>query len=373
MLRSVLRFFVVAALCVLSSVVDGQEKGRRKKESITAESKKTTGETPKADKSAVETKTVGDKKTKKRKKGPPLPLFQLEGMGGIGLNPTAYVINPEPIDERGIFGLPAMGTTFVFHKNSGYDLTAVHVSETLFKRLELSYSHWNFQLGGYPTRIKGLTQRLGVPGGVDIRTRHIGVDVFNTKLMFLDENAWGIPYIPAMSFGISAKWNQDIHKIDRRLGGYLQAQGYRHDKSVDFVWTATKTITKLDIGKKNILPNPLLLTGGIRVSDGAQLGILGFTGRKQATFEGSIAYFLNDWIAIAAEYRGKPSTLRGDDDAAAGEPDLGLVANEDDWWDVAAAFVLSEDLTFSLAYAQLGDIGDVSANGAWYFQLKYEF
>ncbi|NOZ21392.1 MAG: DUF3034 family protein [Planctomycetes bacterium] len=360
---------VIIAVCVLCLVVTGQDKGPEK----AGPAAKTRNGADGVAKKTVQTDPPAKPEKKERKKRPPLPLFQLEGMGGIGLNPTAYVINPEPIDENGIFGLPAVGSTYVFHKNSGFDLYAVHISETLFKRLELSYSHWNFQLGGYPARIKGLTQRLGVPGGIDIRTRHIGVDVFNMKALFLDENAWDIPFIPAMSFGVSFKWNQDIHKIDRRLGGYLQAQGYEHDHSADLVWTFTKTFSKINIGDKSILPNPFLVTGGVRVSDGAQLGILGFTGRKRATFEGSVVYFINDWVAIGAEYRGKPFSLRGDDDWAAGEPDLGLVANEDDWWDVCAGFVLSENLTFSLAYAHLGDIADRQVNGAWYFQLKYEF
>lgn len=313
-------------------------------------------------------KDLADKaEPKGREKGAPLPLFQLEGMGGIGLNPTAYVLNPTPIDPKGIFGLPSVGTTLVTSPNDGLDLTAVHVSETVFKRLELGYTHWNFQLGGYPARIQGLTQSLGVPGGIDMGTRHIGVDIFNMKALFLDENAWDIPYIPAMSFGVSFKWNQDIHRINDRLGGYLEAQGYKHDKSTDLVWTFSKTIPK-----PFTLPNPILVTGGIRVSDGAQLGILGYTGRSRATFEGSIVYFLNDRIAFGAEYRGKPYTLRGDDQGL-GEGDLGVVGREDDWWDVCLAFVLSKNLTFSLAYADLGHVADMKVDGAWYFQLKYEF
>ncbi len=70
-------------------------------------------------------------------KSPPLPLQNVEGFGGILLTGSAYLINPS--DEDKVFGLPALGVTYV-NVGDGRHMEAFTVSETFWGRFELGYA-----------------------------------------------------------------------------------------------------------------------------------------------------------------------------------------------------------------------------------------
>ena len=51
----------------------------------------------------------------------------------------------------------------------------------------------------------------------------------------------------------------------------------------------------------------------------------------------------------------------------------GVLGPESDWWTIAASYILNKHTTFCVGWGNLGNLVDSQANGAWCFQMKYEF
>ena len=98
---------------------------------------------------AVQTVFAGEKT-----KAPPLPLQNVEGFGGILITGSAYLINPS--EEGTVFGLPALGVTYV-NIGDGRHMEAFTVSETLWGRIEFGYALNHFGLDKLPEDIKAAT------------------------------------------------------------------------------------------------------------------------------------------------------------------------------------------------------------------------
>lgn len=93
------------------------------------------------------------------------------------------------------------------------------------------------------------------------------------------------------------------------------------------------------------------------------LGLLGFGGDRNDDYrvklEGSVALFINDRLAIGAEYRAKPDNLS--------------VFREDAFKDVFIAFVPTKSLALTAAYAYLGTIADKRSQSAVYLSGQLSF
>ena len=107
----------------------------------------------------------------------------------------------------------------------------------------------------------------------------------------------------------------------------------------------------------------MLVSGTVRATRANQLGLLGFGGdlndRYRIQFEGSAAIFLNDNIAIGAEYRAKPNNLSA--------------YREDDYQDVFLAWVPNKHIAVTGAWAYLGQIADKRRQGGVYLSLQTGF
>ena len=112
------------------------------------------------------------------------------------------------------------------------------------------------------------------------------------------------------------------------------------------------------------MAGPVLLTAGLRLSQGAQLGFLGFQDEYYGTFEGSVVYFPRQWLCVAYEYRQKP-------DPYGQIP--GLINEEDDWHAIDVALILDDHATLCAGYGHFGMLANDNANGAWFLQLKRNF
>ena len=90
----------------------------------------------------------------------------------------------------------------------------------------------------------------------------------------------------------------------------------------------------------------MLVNATARLTKANQAGLLGFGSatddNHRLQFEGSVAYQLSRRAVIGAEYRSKPDNL--------------AIAREDDWWDLFAAYALTDNLTVTAAYVDLGSI-----------------
>jgi len=286
-------------------------------------------------------------------KAPPLPFHTIEGYGGGAITPMAYLVNPGPKDC--FFGKPAAALSV---GNFGdKQLSAITVTETLFDRIELGYGCDRLGLGDLPNDIQDTTK-------TDIETGDVWRHNFNVRFLLVKEDTClaGIP-LPAITAGVHVKYNDGIAQINDNLGGALSTIGYRHDSGTDFTLTMTKNIAKL-VGR------PLFLTAGLRESEAAQLGFLGFGDTYHTTFEGNIVYMPTDRIVLAYEFRQKADPYGT---IASSEPGEFLIGPENNWHAIDAAYILNKHTTLCAGWGHLGNLANSEANGSWWMQIKYEF
>jgi hypothetical protein len=279
-------------------------------------------------------------------KGPPLPFLTIEGVGGGAITPMAYLVNPG--DECHLFGKPSVAMDWINAGAKNLDMFAI--SDTLNQRVEIGYSVERLGLGSLPSAIQTATGK------------YIGSDVwlhnFDVRGLVIKENTcFGGLQMPAITLGVDAKYNGDIDDINTTLGGALTKIGYSNPAGVDFTLTATKTFPKF-------FGRPVIASAGLRLSEAADVGFLGFGSTYRATFEGNVACLLTDHILVAYEFRQKTDPY--------GEIP-GLIGTESNWHAIDLAYILNKHTTFVAGWAALGVLCNTTENGAWYLQLKHEF
>ena len=277
---------------------------------------------------------------------PPLPLHGVEGYGGIAITYSAYLTNPA--QKGAIFGKPSFGAGAVIAESGKY-LGFATVSETLWDRLELGYGFNALSLDDFPGAIKDAT-------GVQISDDFVYLHNFNARLALLKEGDFGQTWIPATTVGIHYKYNSTIDNIDKELGGALTSLGIEDNKGIDYTLYASKMFT--------FLPRPVLLNVGVRNTEAAHIGLLGFTGDRDFVFEGNAVVFVTDRLALGAEYRQKPDSYN---------QIPGLLGGEDDWWSLVFGYVANNHLTVSGGYFNLGQVLNHKENTALALKVKYEF
>ncbi len=204
-------------------------------------------------------------------------VTQIEGVAGGGLAPWALIAGYGTRDQIG-------ASAFFTHLNSDdFRLDTAGVAVGIFDRIELSYARQTFDLGST------------VPG------EDIAQDIFGAKLKVAGDAIFAQDtWLPQIAVGIQHKRNRDFDFVPRLLGA-------KRGHGTDFYIAATK----LTIG--GLAGRNVLLNGTVRASKANQLGLLRFGGDKKdryaPQFEGSIAMFLEDNLAVGAEYRSKPDNL----------------------------------------------------------------
>jgi len=284
-------------------------------------------------------------------KGPPLPLHQIEGNGGIFSTLSAYIVNPPRNGE--ILGRPSVGFSYV---NIGHDvnLEALTITESPWKRIELGYGWDRLGLGDLPA---ALQSALGSYKGPD----EVQLHNFNVRGQLLKEGEFDQKWIPALTLGVHYKYNDgiaDVRKAVTAAAGSdaLGAAGITHDAGADFTLYASKLFTQL--------PRPVLVELGGRATDGVWNGLGGFTAHYSFLFEGNVVVFLTKQLALAAEYRQQPNDYK---------PIGNLVKAESDWWTIDAAYVVNNHLTLAAGYGHFGNVLNHQANGVWGVTTKWEF
>jgi len=278
-------------------------------------------------------------------KGLPLPFHTIEGYGGGAITPIAYLVNGG--GKNTAFGYPSVAFSYV---NAGSkDLEAFTISETLFNRVELSYGADRFGLGG----LRGALLKKGAP---DIGSE-VWLHNFNARLALIDEGGFGQAWIPAVTIGAHYKYNSDIARINTQLGNALGSIGYRHNSGEDFTLTVSKTFPK-------VFDRPLILSAGLRESQAADLGILGFSNQWNTTFEGNIVYVPADWLLVAYEFRQKNNPYN---------TIPGLIGDETNWHAIDVSWLISKHATLVAGVGAFGTLANSEANSAFWLQLKYEF
>jgi hypothetical protein len=270
---------------------------------------------------------------------PPLPVHTIEGGGGGAVTNIAYPVNARPKDE--LFGLPSVSYTYLNLADKATHTAAV--TQTLYGRIELGYAFTYLSLGD-------LDNDLGA--GQDNLQMH----TFTARVLALEEGTLAT-WNPAVTVGAHLKHNHGVDRLDQQIGGALTTLGYDKDWGVDFTITGSKMLP-------DVLGRPMIVSAGVRFTEGAWGGLVGFTHEYQAALEASAVWLITDNIFVAYEYRMMPD--------AYGE--LGAIVQEEtDWHIVDVGWIINEHATLTGLYGYLGNIVDSNVPAAFAVQLKFEF
>lgn len=255
-------------------------------------------------------------------------VSNVEGAAGGGLA-TWAVIGGEETDD-GIGG--SLHATYV--PLDDYSLTGFGAAIGYRDRIEVSYAHNTFDTHDVGAALglgKGFTFKQDVIGA---KLRLFGNAVY-------DQDSW----LPQVSVGAQYK--------HAARGAIIHAVGGQHTSGTDFYVAASKVL----------LRQSLVLDGTVRVTKANQFGLLGFGGDRSDAyhpqFEGSAAVLVSRHLAIGGEYRTKPDNLG--------------FAQEDDSYDLFAAWAPVRHLTLTAAYVDLGDIATVKAQHGAFLSLQASF
>jgi hypothetical protein len=294
-------------------------------------------------------------------KGPPLPFITIEGAGGGAFTPMAYLVNPA--GECEVWGKPSVAYDYIGLGRKNLD--ALMVTENLLGRIEFGFAADRLGLGTLPYDIN---RTLATdPADLPINNSDVWLYNFSTRFLMVKENSNDLQWLPAVTFGADIKYNADIANINHELGGALTTIGYDHDTSVDFTLTATKTVAKGFFGR------PLILTAGLRESQGADLGFLGFSDKYTASFEGSIAILPFDKLLLAYEFRQKSSPYGTIGPGGTIDLPNELIGSENNWHGFDIGYIIDKHTTLVGGFGIFGNLANANANDAWWLQLKYEF
>jgi hypothetical protein len=277
---------------------------------------------------------------------PPIPFHSIEGASGVFITETAYFANMPEGD--GWFGKPSMAvhTAKLGHK----DMVATTITTNFFKRVEVGYSFMRVGLGDWPEDVRTMTTMHP--------QNHVKMHTFGARVLLINEGQWGCTWVPAVTAGVRYKHNDSIWNINRDLGGACETLvGVDDNDGIDVTLTASKMFV-------GILPRPFILSAGVRSTEAAQIGLLGFSGDRDIVFEGNAVFFLTDRLLLAGEFRQKPD-------------DLGRVGScmgaEHDWWTVCLGYIVTNQLTAAAGFGNFGNIANHEEDQVWAAQLKWEF
>jgi len=273
------------------------------------------------------------------------PSSTIEGYGGGHITPTAYLSELSHIQAPA--SMPSL--SFQFYKFGSRDVESLSISDTFFGRIELSYNLSRLGLGSLDKDIRDQTGR-------DIARNDVYLHTFNLRGMLVPENYFKCS--PAITAGIHFKYNDTIQTIDRRSGNLLNNMGLERSNGIDYTLTLSKTF------KDPLFHRSTSVSGGLRFSQAAQLGYLGFGDAYRLTCEGNIFYNPVDNLWLGYEIRQKKSPYRGNSR---------LIGDEDWWHAFSIRYRLGTNLSISAMYGLFGHFANSNDDNAWGIQLKYKF
>ncbi len=250
----------------------------------------------------------------------------IEGSSGGGIATWATIAGRE--SDRGV-GVSAHVTGAEL-PDFGWQSHGVAIGYR--NRIELSYARQNFD-----TRRAG--EALGIGRGYTLNQ-----DIFAAKVRLLGDTVYGDPLVPQISIGVQHKVNRD--------GPVALAVGAADTKGTDFTISATKLV----------LSHSVLVGAAARMTKANEGGLLGHGSAAGSgysiQFEGSAAYQLSRRAVVGAEFRTKPDNL-------------GL--GEDDWFDLFAAYAVTDNLTVTAAYVDLGSIATFEKQRGGFLSAQLAF
>jgi hypothetical protein len=255
-------------------------------------------------------------------------VTNIEGAAGGGLATWAVITGYETRD--GVGG--NVHATYVSLPD--YTLRDYGAAVGLFNRVELSYTRQEFDTGSTGAK-------LGLGDGFTFDQ-----DVWGAKVRLIGDAVYDQDSaLPQISVGVQSK-TANQNAIIHAIGG-------KSNTGVDYYVAATKVL----------LDQSLVLDATLRETKANQTGLLGFGGDKSdayhTEFEGSAGYLISKRLLLGGEFRTKPSNLG--------------FAQENNWWDLFAAYALNKHLSATLAYVDLGSIATFRNQHGAYISLQAGF
>jgi hypothetical protein len=245
-------------------------------------------------------------------------LNQIEGSGGGGIVPWATLAGYDSQEQISVNAF----TTQV--DIDDYRLNVLGVSASFYDRVEVSVAQHRFDLktlgGDIKQNVYGIKYRL------------YGDVVYST---------W-----PQFSVGIQHKELDD--------GSIATAVGADNSRSGTDIYLAA---TKVHLGA--VAGFNAVWSLAARATKANQLGLLGFGGVNNDSYqimaEASAGILFSRHLAVGVEYRQKPDNL-------------GL--GEEDWVDLFVSYIPNKNLSFTLAWAELGSIAGAKDQQGLYLSLN---
>ncbi len=252
-----------------------------------------------------------------------LPATNMEGVGGCGLNPFAYLTNP---GKGKAVGMPQVGIWNVGLTEANMNWTAGAVNITLYDRVELGVSH----------------EFIDMENGPNVDKNNLSM-----KVNLIPENFQDMNYMPAISAGLI--WKTTDYP------------GVRNKSDADYYIAATKTI--------KTLPLPVILNAGLLSTKGYVRGVVGFGDDRDTAFFGNIETVFFDKFLVGWEYEqgtevGK--VMEGSNTT------YGTSA----MWTAHVCYMHDAHLSFVGGFAYTGDknSGTTTGHGCGYlFSMQYSF
>ncbi|MBI4687868.1 MAG: DUF3034 family protein [Nitrospirae bacterium] len=304
-----------------------------------------------------------------------VPLLNIEGEGGGGIVPWAYLINPS---KDGGIGNPSIGAwTWI---SNGYTINFWTAGISVMPRLELGFAWQNIDITTLRDDLKGDSQiALGAGTALDTGRDNLQMVTAHAKFLILKET----DTMPAVAVSAEVKKALSVDDLDNNLSSdvrgvlgagapdLLKWMGVDDDTGVDFNLMATK------LWKTKI---PILTAVNLRYTKANQLGFLGFSGDYSLHPELTVAILPEPNVAIGMEYRHKPDKLKSVNDylrANAGGATFPALNDytfqENDFIDFFVAYMPTPKLSITAAVANIGNVVHKETNTIWAFNVKYDF
>jgi hypothetical protein len=256
-------------------------------------------------------------------------VSQLEGSGGGGLTPWAFIGSYATRDEYGAN----------FHatevRTQDYTVKSQGLTVGIKNLVELSYSQQVFYTQEVSSANLGKNDQFGIQQDtIGLKFKVYGDGV-------LDQQTW----IPQISVGVQRKEN---HEED-----LVEALGAEDHIGVDYYVSFSKII----------LNQSFLYNLTLRSTKANQTGFLGFGGgendEREIMTEMSFGYLLRHNLVLGMEYRNKPNNLTN--------------FEEEDWKDIYLAWAPTKNISLTTAYVDLGNIAVKDNQSGIYTSLQVGF
>lgn len=257
-------------------------------------------------------------------------VSSITGTAGGGITPWAVIGTQATEDEIGISAYTSRAVT------QDYSLNSTGVALGFHERVEVSFAQQD--LNASVASALNAVAPFGIASDQHVLMDVIGVKVRVLGDAILDSDTW----MPQVAVGAENK---------RVSPGSLQSV-------YNFLGVSTTGTDYYVSATKLFLSPGILLNATLRSTTANENGLLGFGGGSAAQsaraleMEYSAAYLLSPKLAIGAEYRRMPDRLEPVG-AAAG---LGSGLHESDWYDAFIAYTPLRNLSFTLAYVNLGQV-----------------